>query len=212
VPAWIGLQPVRRQVAIYGQVSDAQTGLPIQGALVEIGKRPDAFNKWLELRSIQYGSDWDRMTERPDRTRTAVDGHFHFLDLPDGEYTLTASLPSAGTRYGTAQVTVTVRRDERGNIARNPADMSLPPTAIKGQIVTAADKSPVFMAKIQIEGSAELAFSDSKGKYLLSGLEARKQGAKRTVNVRVSASGCQPVSQIADIIQGEVTSLNWELV
>jgi hypothetical protein len=211
VPAWIGLQPVRRQVAIYGQVSDAQTGLPIQGALVEIGKMPEAFQKWLALRSKQYGTDWDRMSERPDRTRTAVDGHFHFLDLPDGEYTLTASLPGAGTRYGTAQVTVTVSREDGGKIARNSADMALPPTAIKGHIA-AANESPVVMAKIQIEGSAELAFSDSKGNYLLSGLEAGKLGAKRTVNVRVSASGCQPEPKSAHISQGEVTVLDWEVV
>ncbi|WP_198525149.1 MSCRAMM family protein [Kamptonema formosum] len=211
MPAWIGLQPVRRQVAIYGKVSDAQTGLPIQGALVEMEKIPETFKKWLALRSIQYGSDWDKMTERPDRIRTAADGYFHFLDLPDGEYTLKASLPGAGTRYGTAQVTVTVRREEGGKIARNSADMALPPTAIKGHIA-AGDKSAVFMAKIQIEGSAEPAFSDSKGNYLLSGLEAGKQGAKRTVNLRVSASGCQPVSQIAEISQGEVTVLDWELV
>lgn len=212
MPAWIELQPVRRQVAIYGQVSDAETGLTIQGCWVEIVQMPEAFKKWLELRSKQYGSDWERMSERPDRTRTAADGHFHFLDLPNGQYILKASKGSAGTRYGTAQVTATVTRDAQGKIARTAAGIALPPTGIKGQILDAADKSPVVMAKILIDGSLEAVFTDSKGNYLVSGLETSKPPLKRTVNVSVTARGYQPASQKVDLSQGEGKTVNFSLV
>jgi hypothetical protein len=212
VSACIWLQPVRRQVAIYGQVSDAETGLPIQGALVEMEKIPETFKKWLALRSIQYGTDWDRMSERPDRTLTAADGHFHFLDLPNGQYILKASKASEGTRYGTAQLTATVTRDAQGKIARTAAGISLPPTGIKGQILAAADESPVVMAKIQIDGSPEPVFTDSKGNYLVSGIETSKPPLKRTVNVSVTARGYQPASQKVDLSQGEGKTVNFSLV
>ena len=48
--------------------------------------------------------------------RTRNDGHFHFMDLPDGEYSLTPSLPSFGYRYDTAEVNATLFHDVKGNI------------------------------------------------------------------------------------------------
>jgi hypothetical protein len=46
------------------------------------------------------------LAKRLDRTSTATDGYFHFLDLPDGDYTLIASLPGVGIRYGVLFVSV----------------------------------------------------------------------------------------------------------
>lgn len=155
---------VRHQVAIAGRVTDFQTGKAIAQAQVQI-------------------------VEGPDRTRTAADGHFHFLDLPDGQYTLIASLPGSGSRYGTAQAEATVSRDAEDNITMATADIALPPTTLKGQITDQATGNPVVMVQVQVQGSGERTFSDAQGRYILTGLEA----GKRTV--LVSARGYQPGSK-----------------
>jgi hypothetical protein len=56
------------------------------------------------------------MHQRPDCTHTAADGLFFFIDLPDGDYTLAASLAGMRRRYGQGQATATVsrRRSTRG--------------------------------------------------------------------------------------------------
>jgi len=68
------------------------------------------------------------------------------------------------------------------------ADITLPPTAIKGT-VTGPNATKVAMAKIQILRSGDQAFSDAQGNYLLAGVEI----GNRTV--LVSAQGFQSISQ-----------------
>lgn len=208
--SWIELESTRHQVAIYGQISDAETGLTIQDALVEIVQMPETFRNLLALRSQQHGSQWETLEHRPDRKRTAIDGYFYFLDLPDGEYTLTASLRSAGSCYGVAEVKAIVSRDSYGNYVKTAANMTLPPTAIKGKI-TDLNGDPIVLAKIQIAGTTDYIFSDSKGNYLFSGLETSRPPLKRTVNINVSARGFQPGSQSAELSQGIVQNLNFAL-
>ncbi len=202
---WTTLESVRHQVAIAGQVSDAQTGQVIHRARVEITKMPDSFKKWLTLHALQYGAKWETMTERPDRKQTAIDGHFHFLDLPDGDYTIKASLPSAGTRYGSVEQTVQVSRNG-DRIKREAAHLALPPTGISGQIKNSKN-SPVIMAKVQIQGRGESTFSDSQGNYLLSGLEESK--LEYTVNV--SAPSYLADSQSIQLEQGKVKKMDFHL-
>jgi hypothetical protein len=109
--------------------------------------------------------------DRPDRTRTAADGHFHFLDLPDGNYAVTASLPEAGSRYGTAEVkNLPVSRDGEGRIAWAWTEVKLPPTTISGK-VTNQSASPVKLASVRVKGSGENAFTDDTGEYRLTALE-----------------------------------------
>ncbi len=191
---WLVGEGIRHQVAIAGQVTDAQTGRAVGGAQVEITDAPAEFKTWLAMRAIQHGDRWAVLAERPDRTRTAADGHFHFLDLPPGAYTLLASLPGAGTRYGQSdEVTVIVSQDKDGKYTPAPAELKLPPTTLKGRI-TAQEKGqkeePVAMAEVRVVGSGERTYSDTgkpdddtKGDYLLTGLEI----GSRTV--RVSAQG-----------------------
>ena len=107
---WLQVEATRHQVAIYGQVTDKQTGRAIEGSRVTITAAPAVYTRWRDLRLLANPS------ERPDVTRTAADGHFHYLDLPDGQYTLVASLPAAGSRYGTVRAEVTITRDAEGNI------------------------------------------------------------------------------------------------
>ncbi len=177
-------QLIRHQVAIAGQVINAQTKKAIAKVEVMITKAPDAFTHWLGLKSLQHG---DRS---PYLTRTAFDGHFHFLDLPEGEYTLTASLPNAARRYGTAMITVTVPSKVEGKIIMTAADMALPPTVLKGNISN-QNGEPVFMAEVRVKGSTESTFSNDKGQYSLIGLESSE--IKRIAIV--FAQGYQPTSQ-----------------
>jgi hypothetical protein len=176
-------------VAISGRVTDFQTGKAIGGAriTIETETAPLEFTNWLTLRAKQYGDRWEQIDERPDRTRTAGDGHFHFMDLPDGDYTLKAELPGSGSRYGTAQKSVVVTRNADGIMA--VVDIRLPPTTIKGEI-TDKDNEKVLMAEVRIKGSGERVFSDADGRYLLTGLEASEE-QERTL--QVSAQGYQQV-------------------
>jgi hypothetical protein len=184
-------EEIRHQVAISGRVTDAQTSRAIGRAQVSITDGSLAFNEWLANYARQYGDRWETMMERPDQIRTDIDGHFHFMDLPDGQYTLRASLPGSGTRYGIAQNVVTVSRDAEGNITMAVADISLLPTTLKGRIAK-QNNEPVVMAEVRVRGSGERTFSDGQGHYLLTGLEASKKGERTLV---VSAQGCQKVTK-----------------
>lgn len=202
------LQVTRHQVAIAGNVTDAQTGMAIWRARVEIIDAPEAFIEWLKIRARQFAERWTTMDERPDRILTAVDGHFHFLDLPDGDYTLVASLPGTGSRYGTTEVQTTVSREDPDDIDRitmTTADISLPPTTLKGQITDHNDAA-IHMAVASVQGSGERAFSNSVGGYKLSGLET----GQRTI--LVSARGYQPATETATLVEaGGIRELNFVL-
>jgi hypothetical protein len=178
-------ETVRHQVAIAGRVSDAQINRALRGVLIRITAGPAEFMNELQIRALQYGENWATMLERPDQTVTAGDGHFHFMDLPNGQYTLNASLPGTGSRYGTAASQATVSRSAAGRIVMAVSDTVLPVTAIKGR-VTGSGGAAVVMAKIRVQGSDEQTFSDAQGRYLLTALEA----GSRTV--LVTAQGYQP--------------------
>lgn len=196
---WMKLESSRHQVAIFGRVTDAQTGRALGGVQVAITTAPTAFTSWLEIKAKQYEERWTTLAERPDRTRTAADGHFHFLDLPTGQYTLTASWPGGGTRHGAAKQTVQLTT----NRMRTAADLIVPLTTLKGQITGPDAKQPVFLAEVRVQGSGERTFSDAQGSYLLAGLEI----GKRTI--MVSARGYTAASQTVELKHsGEEVTLN----
>ena len=172
------LAPIRQQVAIAGRVTDARSHRALAGVLVQITAAPAEFSSSLRIRATQHGDRWDAMVVRPDRTRTASDGHFHFCDLPPGQYTLTASLPGRGSRYGTADAQATVSSTEVVT-----ADLALSPTRVEGRVTAAAGQTPVLLAQVRVKGSGEQTFTDADGNYVLAGLE----GGTRTVVV--SAEG-----------------------
>ena len=165
---------VRHQVAIAGLVTDGEAGKPLAGAEVGITEKPPAFERSLRGLSLRYGSRWNKMVERADKTLSRADGLFYFLDLPNGKYTLGASLPSSG-RYGTAQEAATVSRDAKGTIKMASVNFSLRPTTIKGKITGPAHKNGVVMAEVRLKGSGERAFSDGDGHYVLAGVEPGKR-------------------------------------
>ncbi len=190
-------ETVRHQVCIAGTVTDAQTGRAIRGALVSLANGPAAFTGWLTRHALQYAGAWDEMAERPDRTLTARDGHFHFLDLPNGSYTLAVSLPDEGSRYGTAGTTIKVSRNTQGGVTTPPVSMTLPPTTLKGRI-TGRNNAPVILAEVRVQGSGEHAYSGAEGRYVVTGLEA----GSRTV--LVSAQGYQQTLRTVTLAQGQV--------
>ncbi len=197
---------VRHQAAIAGSVIDAQTGKAIGNAQIEITNGPSEFLDFVAARSQQYGTHWDSMVERLDRTRTAADGHFHFMDLPDGDYTLAASLPGSGSRYGTAENSATVTRDAEGNITMATVEIPLPPTALQGRVREQGTNDPIVMAEVRLKGSGERTFTNNEGRYFLVGLETGKRTAV------VSAQGYQPASKNRILNQsGQIKNLNFNL-
>ena len=124
-------EQTKNRVAIAGQVRDAESKLAIAGALVEVSQKQGKFKNWLDLHALQYAKSWEKMVKRPDKTLTAVDGCFCFINLPDGEYTLSVSIPGTKTSYGKLDKKVTV--SSNGNSDKIIV-IDLPPTGIKGQI------------------------------------------------------------------------------
>jgi hypothetical protein len=183
-------QVVRRQVVLAGRVVDGQTQTPLAGAIVELADAPAAFRRWLAAHRVQHGAAWERLAERPDRTRTDAAGRFAFLDLPSGSYGLAASLPGSGSRYGTSQSRARVTRDRDGNAQLAIVDLALPTTTVTGK-VTGPGSKPVLLASVQVKGAPEHAFTDAQGQYVLAGLEA----GQRTLLVR--ARGFEPAEQAA---------------
>ncbi len=103
------MQISNSQVAIAGRVLEGETKEPISGAMVEIIEMPEKFNDILSLKALQYGSQWEKISDRPDRKITASDGSFYFVNLPPGEYKLKASLLGSGTRYKNREQEIIVK-------------------------------------------------------------------------------------------------------
>ena len=195
-----------QKIAIAGRVLEAETEKIISGAIVKIIEMPETFKGILSHKALQYGSQWEKMFERPDRKITASDGYFHFANLLSGEYILEASLPTGGTRYNVVTKKVRVSDSIDGTIPTTIVDIVLLPTGIKGTITDADEPNKeILNAKVQIQGSRESTFSDQKGNYRLLGLESSKSG-ERTINLIVSATGYQKAFQSVVIKQGEVIS------
>lgn len=192
------------QVAIAGNAFNAETGQVLRGVQVTITTAPRTFKNWLKLKALAAGERWETLTERPDRTLTGVDGHFHFLNLPTGQYALTAELPGAGQRYGTVKAKAKIARDAKGRIVWVNTDLALPPTALRGTLIN-EDKKPIVLAEVQILGSGETLLSDEQGSYLFPSLEP----GKRTV--RFAARGYQTVSRTVSLTQGEPVVLDLTL-
>lgn len=206
----------RHQVAILGQVTDAHLGRALPGARVEITSGPPEFTSWLALRARQFGERWAALAKRPDRAHTAADGIFYFLDLPPGDYTLTASLPGGGSRYGQATVQARLARNQgQDTVTMERVTLAVPTTSIKGNVFTPGagkppgnppPNKPIPMAEIRVQGSGEQVWSDAQGNYALSGLET---GTRIVV---VSLQGYQNKTQTVTLSKpGAVVTLDFHM-
>ena len=122
---------------------------------MEIRQQPEEFKNSLDLQALQYGKSWKKMLKRPDRTITAMDGCFYFLDLLDGDYALTISLPNAATRYGVASSEPIQVDSKKGQI--NLSNIKLTASAIKWQLADSKN-GPVSRVKVSVYDSYEREF------------------------------------------------------
>jgi hypothetical protein len=175
---------MRGRPAIVGMVRDAVTGRPLAGARVELAAAA-RFEKWLQARAVPHGADWDQMDERPDRVLSAADGRFLFVDLPAGRYSLVATLPDGGTRYGAAHAGARVSTETP---EVSSVDLALPPTTLTGT-VRGPGSAPVSLARVTVEGSGESTLTDDSGAFTLTGLET---GAR---SVRAEGKGFAPTTR-----------------
>ena len=218
-----------QQIAIAGRVLEGETEKAISGAMVEIIDMPESFRAILSLKALQYGSQWEKMSDRPDRKFTASDGYFYFVDLPPGTYKLKASVPDSTIHYENAE------KKEKEVIVAEPVNIDndvipkkivkqvipttfkdtdiilVKATGIKGTIADADEpNNAVVNAKVQIQGSQHSTFSDRNGNYLLVGLEASKSESEPST-VIVSATGYKQISQPVLIKQREVITNHFYL-
>jgi len=191
----------RHRVALWGKVVDGLTQTPLAGAEVTITTRPSEFGRRLELLAAADREKWNRGEERPDKTRSRADGLFYFLDLPDGEYGLSAVLPNCGRRYAAAKHVAKVSRaalDEcdRRNAAgekmqRMWVKLALQPTTVRGKVIDADRNTAIMLAEVRMKASGERTFSDIEGSFLLSPV----QPATNRRILQAFAQGYEPVEE-----------------
>lgn len=184
-----------RQAAIAARVVDQVTGCVVPGVTVAITSAPPS----LEGRS-------------PANEVTAVDGCFCFADLPDGQYTLSFSLPGVGRRYGPTTQDFEVRRDAQGRIPIEVATVLMPPTAVWGfvqgipstseQAAIAPAPTPLPFARVQVAETGESVYCDAGGRYYLTGVEPG------TRTLRFSAPGYRPRAATVAIAKGTVQEID----
>jgi hypothetical protein len=200
--------PIPHQVALSAIAVDAETSQRLAGFTAAITVMPAAFEGALSRKALQYGDLWDTLAERPDRTVTAADGSFRFVDLPDGAYVITLSAAPGAGRYGSAQVAFTVARDAQGEIAPRVQMVRVPPTGVRG-LVNGKPPSggargavaPIPAARVRVRGSGELAHTRTDGRFYLPGVE---QG---TLTLEITASNYEPVTRTVMIIDGMITDV-----
>lgn len=105
-----GFQPlavIRHSVAIAGRVTD-RARQPVANAVVALTDGPPLFCLRIERLARVRGVTWEKASQRPDRTLTAADGSYRFVDLPSGTYQLTANAAGRGLKESSASVEVRV--------------------------------------------------------------------------------------------------------
>jgi len=162
-------------------------------------------------RLAQYAGDgWSTRAQRPDRTQTRFDGLYYFLDLPDGEYEITAFLPNCGKRYGQVTENKKVSSGEKKSGQDTLKEMFvgivLQPTVICGRIYDAAKKTGVTMAEVRLKGSGERTFSGAKGDFTLGPIEASEK-SERTLECFAQGYARKEKSRIVVAKPGQLLDL-----
>ncbi len=192
---WLQLE-LRHAVAMAGRVSDATTGKPLAGALVEIAAGPPEFEQRRAILAQDPG--WAGRRERPDRTHARPDGIFVFLNLPPGGYRLQVSyrpqmeglppvaLPPAGSGgYASGEVAATVfdARDAAGRVRVDALEVKLAPTRLRGRVTRRSDGEPIAAAKVRLRRDYRTLTTDVDGRYEFTRLVATR------LTVEASAPG-----------------------
>jgi hypothetical protein len=117
---WGDWEIVRRQVALCGLVT-SRDGIPVGEARVAIIRGPKAFDALAKASAAAAQASGDDQVRR-DVTETRRDGIYFFMDLPAGDYTVSAENPHNRDR-GENKGRVTW--DQAGNIRKAVADIKL---------------------------------------------------------------------------------------
>lgn len=208
---------IHHRVAIHGRVA---IGFKLEGeekwtllpqlnwqVRVEIIAAPASFQRRLSLKSLSHGQNWDSFSDRPDRTHTAVDGSFYFIDLPPGKYTLKATCPQQSTRLQGVKADVEIRNGEKPQWK----ELILATTGIVGQVKIKSSNSnefvPLPQAQVQVVKGSEHTRCDRDGKFQLLNLEAPENPSTRKLQLQISAPGYDTYTQNVDLSRGAVHSL-----
>ena len=134
------------------------------------------------------------------------------MDLPEGDYTLRATLPYRSTRWQVPEK-ATVAVD--GTIPPAWLNFIFPTTGVVGKVMPdpksgSSDKaSPesIAQAHIRVRDSDEQTWSDRKGHFQLLNLEApdpRSPDPQRPIVLEITADGYDPQTKTYDIKRGTV--------
>lgn len=137
--------------SIAGKVVDGRTRQPIAKAVVSIQSGPPEFDQW---------------PAKARRTTTAQDGFWGFVDLPDGDYTVTIEAPRE-LHYATHTTLQTAKQTEDKPIIEY-APMS--PTGVEGLVHNKDTRAPLHLARVRVHGSNEIVYCDRTGRFLVTGV------------------------------------------
>lgn len=118
---WTEWEITRRQVAIGGRVMDENKS-PVDGTLVRITSMPDEFRRKLAIAEDSARAGRSTAGTGPESAVAGPDKIFYFLDLPDGQYTITALDPGSG-RHDEKKISVS--RDKKQNIKITQVEFTL---------------------------------------------------------------------------------------
>lgn len=201
--SWNRISIAPHRAVIAGKVVDGESGRPVPGVVAEIVSMPQAFQTRMATMKQAQGPQWEKADERPDRTKSAFDGCFCFRDLPPGDYEIVFELPREKYRYGalTHPFTVVVGAGAQARLVT--AMIKLAPTGIRGRVQGLVQGTPIPLplARIRVEGTGELAYSDEEGHFCLTGVEL----GDRMFCIR--AAGFEPATTIASVSRGEILDL-----
>lgn len=187
-PGLLSIGPITHRAALVGRVTDALDQRPLPDVTVEIIDAPAAYQS--RLAALRQG----RPDARPDLLVTDANGLVRWLDLPDGTYTLRASL--SDTRYTVATTTASVVASTVAS-----AEILLVPTAVTGTVSADNPAGPLAMVRVRMLDSGEVTFSAADGSFTLSPVEP---GAARVLEL--SAQGYITVTQTVMLQQGQTTT------
>ncbi len=109
---WSDWEIIRRQVTIGGYVENT-VHKPVAGARLVITVFPKRFAAQIAGARAGTGAGGSAMDQRPDRIASRPDGGYFFMDLPNGDYTVRASISGSEEQV---EQHASVSRDPAGRI------------------------------------------------------------------------------------------------
>ncbi len=136
-------------------------------------------------------------------TLTDSTGHYQFVDMPNGDYTVTAAAPG----YASQSNPATVLSSGAPAIVDFPMEQ-LPPGTIEGTVMDSSTGSPIYHASVIIYAAAiEMSNqTNQNGHYII-----KEVPAWPSWNVEAHASGYISRIEIVSVESGTTTALNFVL-